>query len=94
MIRFGSMASFASDVLEFVQHVHGDQKVGLVDGLRQVCLDLPSATPPVKALRFSVAAFQVEGQLGLKATGSDAGTPQSVSAPLHLLSMLTCLSGA
>ncbi|KAG0563622.1 hypothetical protein KC19_8G046000 [Ceratodon purpureus] len=83
--RFGSMASFTSDVMDFILHLGKEQQLWLIQELHRYCQDLPAETTPVKALHFRLAAFQVEGRLGwLRAHASEAGLLDTAKEIGHL----------
>lgn len=68
------MASFTSDVMDFILHTDKEQQSWLIKELHRYCQDLPSETTSVKALQFRLSAFQVEGRLGWqRAYASEAG---------------------
>lgn len=62
--RFGCMTSFTSDVMEFILHIDKEQQSWLIKEMHRYCQDLPPDTKPVNALRFRLAAFQMESRLG------------------------------
>lgn len=69
------MASFTSDVMDFILYTDKEQQSWLIKELHRYSQDLPAETTPVKALQFRLAAFQVEGRLGWqRAHASQAGT--------------------
>lgn len=70
--RFGSMASVSVDLMEYIPILELRQKGWLVNELHQYCQDLP-VTTPIKALRFQLAAYQVERQLGWQARVKETG---------------------
>lgn len=70
--RFGSMASVSVDLMEYIPILERGQREWLVNELHQYCQDLPVATP-IKALRFRLAAYQVERQLGWQARVTETG---------------------
>ncbi|KAH9570262.1 hypothetical protein CY35_02G031200 [Sphagnum magellanicum] len=82
--RFGFMVSFASDVKEFLKHIHGAQKLWLAKALHQACPELTPAISPVKALRYRVSAFQVEYQLGVQAHVTDSDVVAQAVEIMHL----------
>lgn len=58
------MTSFTSDVMEFILHIDKEQQSWLIKEMHRYCQDLPPDTKPVNALRFRLAAFQMESRLG------------------------------
>jgi N-terminal acetyltransferase B complex non-catalytic subunit len=78
------MVSFASDVKEFLKHIHGAQKLWLAKALHQACPELTPAISPVKALRYRVSAFQVEYQLGVQAHVTDSDVVAQAVEIMHL----------
>lgn len=67
------MASVSVDLMEYIPILERGQREWLINELHQYCQDLPVATP-IKALRFRLAAYQVERQLGWQARVTETGT--------------------
>ena len=87
------MASFTSDVMDFILHTGKEQQLWLIQELHRHCQNLPSEITPVKALQFRLVAFQVEGRLGWqRAHASAAGASLSESMLISIIHVTALLS--